>query len=383
MRLLYVIDGLGRSGSERSFASMAPGLVRAGVELDVGYFADRHTLARDLEAEGVGVFSLPGARESRFARVARLRELVRDRQPDLVHTTLYESDLAGRLAAASARVPTVSSLVNVMYGTAQLADARLSRWKVRAAQAADAVTARLAVRLHAVSGYVADVMAQRLHLGRTPVDVVPRGRDPALLGRRSAERRSSTRVRLGIGPDEMLVVATARHEFQKGLDVLVEAFGDVVRREPRARLVIAGREGSETVRLRSIGEAKHLGEKVQLLGGRDDVPDLLSACDVFVLPSRWEGAPGALLEAMALEAPIVASDLRPVRELVGNEQCARLVPPDRPDALAEAIVAIASDPDSASARTAVARSRFLERYTVERAVEGMLAFYERALGTST
>ena len=113
----------------------------------------------------------------------------------------------------------------------------------------------------------------------------------------------------------------------------------------------------------------------------DDVYDLLCAADVFAFPSRWEGMPGAILEAMALETPIVASDVPPVREAVTDGVSARLVPPGRPQALAEAIVDSLGDPAGNVMRTARALSDFHARFTIGRAAEGMLAFYEHALST--
>jgi glycosyltransferase involved in cell wall biosynthesis len=107
------------------------------------------------------------------------------------------------------------------------------------------------------------------------------------------------------------------------------------------------------------------------------VAELLCAADVFVVPSRWEGFGSVLLEAMALEAPIVASDLPAVREVVGDD--APLVPPDRPDALAAAVTATLADPDGAARRAARARERFLATFTIDRVADGMAGFYRRAL----
>jgi glycosyltransferase involved in cell wall biosynthesis len=111
------------------------------------------------------------------------------------------------------------------------------------------------------------------------------------------------------------------------------------------------------------------------------VPDLLCAADVFAFPTRWEGLPGTVLEAMALEAPIVATDIAPVREAVG-EGCALLVPVESPGAFADAVIALLGSPDAATERARRARARFLERFTIDRSVAGMLAFYERAITPS-
>jgi len=212
---------------------------------------------------------------------------------------------------------------------------------------------------------------------RERIQVVPRGRDPVALGTRTPARRAAARATLGLEPDTPLVLAAARHEHQKGLDVLLAAFPAVAQAVPGARLAIAGRTGNQTPRLRAAADAPGLGPAVSLLGARRDVAELLCAADVFVVPSRWEGFGGVLLEAMALEASIVASDLPAVREAV--DDTALLVPPERPAELAAAVTATLADPAAAASRGRRARERFLAGFTVDRVADAMADLYRRAL----
>ena len=145
------------------------------------------------------------------------------------------------------------------------------------------------------------------------------------------------------------------------------------------RLVIAGQEGHETPRLRATALRLGLGEAAQFLGRRNDVAELLCAADVVAIPSRWEGLPGALLEAMALEAPIVASDLPAMREAVVDGLTATLVPPGDPGELADAMVGVLEDTAGAAVRARAARESFLERFTIDAVADQMVSFYERAL----
>jgi glycosyltransferase involved in cell wall biosynthesis len=153
----------------------------------------------------------------------------------------------------------------------------------------------------------------------------------------------------------------------------------VARRQLAPRLLVAGRTGNATSALERWVADSNLADRVTLLGPRDDVADLLSAADVFVLPSRWEGFPGAVVEAMALEAPIVASDLPGVREALGPRLPAVLVPPESAKALASALEAVLDDPRGAANRAAEGRSRFLSHFTMEEVAAQMAGFYERAL----
>jgi glycosyltransferase involved in cell wall biosynthesis len=374
VRILYLIDSLAAGGAERSLAALAPAYAERDLRLTVGYLHERPGVRAELEAAGATVRPLDGPWGMAGA-VRRARGLLAATRPDLVHTTLFEADLVGR--AAAGRVPVVTSLVNDAYGAAQAGAPGMARWKLGAARLLDAASARRVARFHAISGHVAELMAARLRLPRERIEVVPRGRDPTALGTRSAARREAARAALGVEPGAPLLLAAARHEHQKGLDVLLAAFPAVAGAAPGARLAVAGRDGNQTPRLRAAAERSGLGGAVRFLGARGDVAELLCAADVFVVPSRWEGFGGVLLEAMALEAPIVASDLPAVREVVGGD--ALLVSPDRPDALAAAVTAALADPDGAARRAARARERFLATFTIDRVADGMAGFYRRAL----
>jgi glycosyltransferase involved in cell wall biosynthesis len=377
MRLLYVIDSLVPGGAEQSLAALAPRYRDRGIELEVAYLHDRPGLQDALTDAGARLFCLSG-RGGRAGWAARATRLARTRRPDLIHTTIFEADVAGRVAASFGRIPVVSSLVNVEYGPEQFDDPRLKTWRLRGAQFLDALTARRVSRFHAITHHVAEVMAARLRIPRDRIVVVPRGRDPERLGSRTASRRAAARTSLGVGADTPLIVAAARHEYQKGLDVLVTAMPDILRAVPKTRLVVAGRTGNQTAELKRLVGNLGLEGSVQLLGVRSDVPDLLSAADAFVLPSRWEGLGSVLLEAMALEAPIVASSLPPVCEIVG-EQHARLVPPGRADVLAEELSATLLDRAGSESRAKAARDRFLDEFAIDTVADRMITFYDDAM----
>jgi glycosyltransferase involved in cell wall biosynthesis len=380
MRVLYIIDSLRPSGAEISLASLVPHLTSRGITLEIAFLADSEvSVRRQLEQAGAEVLSISAS--SRGGRVLEARSLVHKRCPDLIHTTLFEADIVGRTAGAIARIPVVSSLVNIAYGPAQLGDPGLSRWKVGMARVADSLTARVPVRFHALTQEVADVMGRRLHIPAQQIDVIPRGRDPDLLGRRTSYRRAKARRAMGARGDTIVVLAAGRQEFQKGLDILLDAVPAVVQEVPGVHLYISGRRGGASEKLKSL--ANPLKRNVTFLGHRADVPDLMCAADVFVLPSRWEGLGSVLIEAMALETPIVASDLASIREVLNTGRCGLLVPPERSQQLAAGIIDIVRRPKEAMARVRSARLRFEQFYTAERVAEQMAEFYERALRLDT
>ena len=377
MHLLYVIDSLAPFGAEQSLAALAPRYRARGISMDVAYLKEGPGLLDALQAGGARCF-LVGGGNGRLGRLRSLRGLIEHRRPDLIHTTLFEADITGRIAAATERVPVVSSLVSETYGPEHAGDPRIVAWRLRGAQLIDGATAQLVRRFHALTSHGADVMGRRLRIGRGRIDVIPRGRDHRALGARGEDRRRSVRRSLGVGKGERLLLAVARQEHQKGLDVLLRALPAVRTKHPTARLFIAGREGGASPLLRMLARGLD-PSAVSFLGVRRDVPDLLASADAFAFPSRFEGFGCALLEAMALEAPIVASDLPPIREVVGPDTPAMLVPPEDPFALGRAVVETLTDGPGAVRRADVARARFLQRFTIDGVADDMARFYQRAL----
>ncbi len=380
MSVLIVIDSLAVGGAEQSLSILAPYIVKAGIELHVGYLKDRTGIGESLTSNGVVIHNLdgPGGRIRGIFRTVRLMKVL---APDLVHTILFESDVVARIAARIAGVPVVSSFVTESYGPEHLENPEYRRWKVRGAQIADALTARLVRRFHAVSTNSADVMSERLRLPRHKIEVIPRGRDLNRLGGVTAERRKRTRRSLGIEDDTPLIVAAARHYHMKGLDLLVGALGEVSAAIPTARLFIAGRSGPATEELRQVANSQGTEDMITFGGYRDDVPDLMAAADVIVVPSRAEGSPGVLIEAMALGVPVVATDIPSVREVAGaGRQTVLLVPTESTKDLAIGIIRVLEDSEFAQVIASAAKERFLNHYTIDTVADEMIAFYKRSVG---
>lgn len=376
LRVLQLIDSLARAGAEQSLTALAPHLVSEGIELHVAYLIERDGLRPDLEKAGIPVHSLAGAGRDRRQWLARSVALVADLQPAVVHTTLFESDLAGRRAARRLHVPCISSFVNTAYGRTESSRDQVNRLRLRAAQLADAATALSVTRFHAVTQHVATVMGPRLLIPARKIEVIPRGRDAALLGRRTADRRAVARGRLGVDVEAPVILAIGRQEPQKGFDVLLRALPEVLRKIPEIRVFVAGREGRATELLGSLVTELRLTDAVTFLGQRDDVPDLLAASDVLAFPSLWEGAAGTLQEAMALECPIVTSELPTILETV-DESIAGLVPPGDAAALARGLISALRNQQVSTRRVEVGRRRFEREFTIDVCAHRMADLYFR------
>lgn len=380
MKLMYVIPGMGGGGgAEKSLAAMLPFWTNE-IDVHIVSFSQREELRTEIESAGARFTNLGPVRRRQLPG-AIAREIRSDR-PDLVHTTLWEADVAGRLAALAMRVPVTSSLVNVNYGFEHRRPGLRNRATLGLSQAVDAGSARAAVRFHALTRHVADVMSRRLLIPSERIEVIPRGRDAVTLGRRSPERRQAARAMLGIG-DEPLILAAARHERQKGLDLLIRAIPHVLTAAPNARFVIGGRSGADTSLLHQLVQERGVADSVDFIGPRDDVPELMCAADVFCVPSRWEGFGSVLVEAMALEVPTVASAIAPICEVGGPEPWLTLVVPNEPRDLADAVVASLTSSSLLASRSQAGRERFEAEYTAQAVAQRMQKFFEGSHAASS
>lgn len=378
--IIHVINGLGTGGAERSLAEMLPYLIAGGFAPVVACaFKRRDGVQEIVERIGVPIRLFRGA--SLFGRASILRRLIREMRPALVHTAIFESDIVGRLAAAGTGVPVLTSLVNTSYDAVRRADPNVGRIRLLAAQHLDGFTARrLTTWFHAITNAVREAAVSSLHIDPDRVTVVTRGRDPTRLGVPSYARRTRAREQLGIAPDAEVLVNIGRQEFQKGQRVLLRAIDAVLQHRPRAILLIAGRTGNATAELERLRRALVHGDRVRMLGHRDDVPELLAASDLFVFPSLYEGLGGAVLEAMALGVPLVASRIPAIMEIAHEGGNALLVPPGQPEPLGAAICTLLDDEGMRQAFGQHSRRLFLEHYTLERSARQMAELFHQVIG---
>lgn len=372
-----MINSLGPGGAERSLAEMLAPLTGAGIQPVVVCFDRREEGSQAaVTAEGFDVRFLAARRPA--ARVGELRRLVGELRPDIVHTAIFDADVIGRLASVGTGAAVVTSLVNTSYGAERLGDPNVSAAKLEVCRRLDGWTARHLTRhFHAITSTVKEAAVSSLGIPAERVTVVERGRDPERLGRPGPDRRRLARSRLGLADDDEVVVTVGRQEYQKGHVTLLRALALLAPDRPRLVLLLAGRRGHASDEIDRLAGAHPLGERVRLLGHREDVPELLAAADVFAFPSVYEGLGGAAIEALALGLPIVASDLPALREILAPGLDAFLVPPGDTGELAGAIVRCLDDPALRRELGTRGRRVFEERFTLRRSVEGMVALYEQ------
>lgn len=229
---------------------------------------------------------------------------------------------------------------------------------------------RLADRIVAVSGDLRRTLRDQAGI-QSPIRVIHNGIDGS---RFSADAAQRIRQELGLSPDDLVVGSAVVISKQKGLAYLVEAARTVLDQEPRAKFVVAG-DGPLRPELEKLAATIGLGDRFRFLGYRNDVPDLIASLDVYVLPSLWEGLPLALLEALAMGKPIVASRVGGNPEIVEHGVHGLLVPPGDAKALSEAIVQLLRDPAFRASAATVNRARFEKGFSVHAMVSAHEELY--------
>lgn len=238
---------------------------------------------------------------------------------------------------------------------------------------ANALTASLDDGRLAVSEAVRDSLPSR---HRSLTEVVRYGVDVAGV-QAHAGAREAVRKELGLGPEALVVGTVANLRASKGYPDLLAAASLLVARRPEVRFISVG-QGPLAAELAARRDVLGLGDHFVFLGWRTDAARVLSAMDVFCMASHHEGLPVAMMEALALGLPVVATSVGGVPELVTDGQQAVLVPPYRPDLLAAALEVLVDDPDRRAEMSAHA-SAMAEDLSVETAVRRTEELYDEVI----
>ena len=366
LKVLQLIPTLDRSGAEKQMVLLAKGLPRDRFTVEVAALTRLGPLKGELDEAGVPVTLIGKRHKVDPMALARLIRFLKEKRFDVVQTWIYAADTYGRVAAHRAKVPVVVTsemAVDLWKSRSELMiDRFLARWTDRVVGNSNAV-----VDFYRRAGIPPEKLAM-IHSGIA--DEEPPDVDPA-----------EVRVSLGLAPDAPLILFAGRLAEQKGVDLLLSALDLLQHVRPDVRTLIVG-EGPLRSRLEETARAfRLLGDRrVSFLGHRDDVPRLLAASDVLVLPSLYEGLPNVVLEAMRFRKPVVATAAPGTTEVVEDERTGLLVPLGNPPALTQAIRRVIEDADLAKRLGEAGRSRVEAEFGVDRMVARFAELYERLAG---
>jgi glycosyltransferase involved in cell wall biosynthesis len=353
-RLTLVVPSLALGGAERVVARMANHWACRGDAVTVITLSSTATDTYPLDPP-VTRIALDVVRESRgplralfnnWTRVSRVEKAIRQSRPDTVISFTDRMNVVTLLACRSLGVDTViSERVDPSQQQMGLSWSGLRRLVYSWARA-------MVVQTDAVRRQIEPLMDGR------PIYVIPNAVDAPARDKPAREPRPST-------DDSVQIAAMGRLAYQKGFDHLIEAFAQAARDQPRWSLSILG-EGPERRHLEELIHSRGLEPRVRLLGWVADPSVVLRNCDAFVLSSRFEGFPNALLEAMALGLPAISFDCPSgPAEIVRHEVDGLVVPRENVPALATAIRRLLSD-EQLRARLGREAARVVDRFSSER-----------------
>ena len=367
IRVLHVVDALGVGGTELCTANV--------IERTLERFAhavccvrDGGVIAERLEAQGVPVTVLHKRTGNDWTVPLRIARLCRQIAPDIVHSRNWGS-IDAIIGARLAGVPVV---IHSEHGR----DAGDPNGTNRRRNRARRLLSVLVDRMAAVSDQLGRWLVEEVGIRETKVSVLKNGVDAEKFER--CNDRAALRERHGYAPEDIVVGTVGRLAAVKNQAALLEALGELLPVHGNIRVAIVG-DGPERPALVQQIRSRGLDRTAALLGNRDDVSDLLSMFDVFVLSSIGEGLCNTILEAMAVGLPVVATAVGGNPELVEDGVTGLLVPAADAGALARAVERYAIDEQLRRDHGTAGRRRVLQQFTLDRMVERYVALYESEL----
>ncbi len=367
MNLLYVITDLNTGGVPLHLRRLARYVRSRGHSVNVVSLAPPGQVSRLLDQAGVPTASCDAAGPWDWRVIQRLAAIIGDIGPDLVHSFLFHANLAARLAGLLAGFDRRRLVCEIQ--TVEIE----RRWHLPV----DACTQRLCAWIVGNSASVIEHLATRGRIAPSRLRLIWGGVDVDTIEAAAPVARQQLGVPLGCP----LLLWVGRLDPIKGLDVLVEAV-----RLPgplgAAHVAIAG-DGPYRGALEQLVVQAGLTDRFHLLGLRPDVPGLLKTADAFVFPSRTEGLPNALLEAMAAGLPVVTTDAPGCSDLVRDADTGLIVPPDDPPALAAALAKLLADQSLRVRLGASAAGHVRRNFRLEKCFGEYLALYAEVVGGPT
>ena len=362
LSIALCIGQLEPGGAERCLTQLAVGLDPrrfAPVVYCLGRppAAPKGLLYEQLRAAGIETHFL-GVRSSwrLLAGVLRLSSALRNQHPTILQTFLFRANVVGAMAARLAGVPHVVASVRV-------ADPR-SRLRLFI----ERFLTRKVERYVCVSRNVADYCRAIAKLPAQKLVVIPNGVDV----QRFSNLPPASLAEWGIAPGGRALCVVGRLDRQKNIQWLLTEARELLTALPRHDLLIVG-DGPQRRKLERYCQELDLSGRVHFTGWRPDVPRIMAACDLLILPSSWEGMPNVLLEAMAAGRPVVATDVEGVRQVLGSLAPQQVLPSQEGHLLRERITAILGNPQLATRLGQENRSRVEHEYSAQ----AMVAAYEQ------
>ncbi len=362
--VLWLIKGLGLGGAEQLLVNAAPYLDRKTFDYQIGYFLPwKDALVPEFKRQGFPVTCFGVGHPLGFGSMPSICRYLREKETCVLHAHLPWSSIIGRLAARRCGVP---AILYTEHGCWERLNP-ISRMCNRATLGWNDLTI-------AVSE---EVRASMKGIDSGNVTTIANGIDcEGILA--TTDDRESVFEEFNIPSDNLLIVCVANLTRVKNHELLVRAFGKLVRSRSDTSLILVGQLRETTEAVRCLIATLGLERQVVVTGPRTDVPRIVNAADVFALSSHSEGLPVSLLEAMALAKPVVCTNVGGIPGVVTDGWEGFLVPPNEPDALADRLTRL-FDPDLRMRLGQAGQDKVRKSCDVSTMVQSVEAEYRRIL----
>ena len=367
IKVLHLITSLEVGGAQHGMLLGLPRFNNDQYEHVICSIMDRMQMASQFRASGIEVHSLGLNKKTDIGVAFRLRALLNELRPDILHTYLLHGNVLGRIIGRLTGVPVIIGSERTI-GQAGL-------WGRFATRLTNPLTD--AVEVNSVIG--ARVIEEDLKVPVEKIEIVKSGLE--LSDFKIGSRRDAIRSELGVGGSQHLIVYMGRLRPVKGVEFGLKAFNSAQRCHPNIRLALAG-EGDQRSYLEMLAKELGINEFVMFLGLRKDVSELLSAADSVLIPSLNEGFPRSAIEAMAAAKPLVATNVGGTPEAIIDGVTGLLVPPEDSDALSDAIIRLVGDLDLQIRLGTAGRERVEQNYSAEQYVARLDEMYRQYFGVN-
>lgn len=360
MKITLLITGLAMGGAENQVVNLADKFADKGFDVTLAYMLEPALVKPS--NPNIKLVWLEGTKSplGMFKALKNFIKLVRTSKPDVVHSHMFHANILARVARVFAFMP---KLISTAHNTNEGGGARMLSYRL---------TNFLSTVFTNVSDDAVLAFEQKNAVAKGKMLSVGNGINTNyfLLDK---EIRQTLRSELGLS-DKKVFIAIGRYHEQKDYPNLISAFNNLYQHNKNTHLLIVG-DGELRPSIENQIQELGLQEHISLLGMRRDIPQLLSAADIYVMSSAWEGLPLVIAEAMSVEKVMVATDCGGTVQLIGD--AGFIVPPKNSTALAEAMQkAINLSENEASTLGSKARARVLEHFSLDAAVDKWIEIYE-------
>ncbi len=369
VRVLQLTSSLGFYGAEQMIMTLITALDSESFDVRLAALEKKrvssNAIVSTARAAGFDAVTLPCRGWLDWGAIQELKSLVEEQRIEILHCHEPKSRLYGAVVSRMTGVPMVATHHN---WTGQ-------NLRTRLVELIDAAVLHSCQRVVAVSGSVAESM-RRVLISSSRIEVIPNGIDLSVF--KDSQQNSELRASLGIPPGVPVIGAVGRLDIQKAHERLIEAARKLTDAGQDAIYLIVG-EGVERPRLESLVRNLGLSDRVLLPGYRSDIKPFLAIMDLFVLPSRREGTPMALLEAMAMRKPVVATAVGGVPDVLTDGIDGIMLPESGVGGLSDALLRLLRDPALARQMARSGRRRVENEFSSRRMASRYEDIYRRCL----